>query len=102
MDAPTLTSASRPPTRPVHSHPPALAALRRSVLETLKGPEFRPAHAVPRRWPVLRAHVLGVVSMLWQEGLLERMADPHSGGALPIYRATAAGLERLADPSRDV
>jgi hypothetical protein len=102
MDALTLTAGSPAQRRPAHSHPPALAALRRSVLEALKGPEFQPAHAVPRRWPILRAHVLGVVAMLWQEGLLERTADPHSGGALPIYRATAAGLERLADATRDV
>jgi hypothetical protein len=69
----------------------AMERLRRSVLEALRGPEYRTVHEIPRRWPVLRAHVMATVDMLLEEGLLERIADPRSAGMVPAYRATAAG-----------
>jgi hypothetical protein len=74
----------------------ALERLRRSVLEALRGPEFRTVHEIPRTWPVLRAHVFGVVDMLLEEGLIERNTNPGHADARPAYRATAAGRRELA------
>jgi hypothetical protein len=73
-----------------------LDTLRIEVLYALRGPAYEPAHVVPSRWPVLRAHVAGMVRLLWEEGLLERIADPASAGTVPAYRASAAGRRELA------
>jgi hypothetical protein len=71
--------------------PPAVAALRLAVLDALRGPSPRSAYAVPRRWPVVRGHVLSMVRRLHGEGLLERVAGGEPGGGDAGYRATAAG-----------
>jgi DNA-binding HxlR family transcriptional regulator len=78
----------------------SLDVLRRDVLEALRGPEFRSVGEIPRRWPVLRAHVRAVVRMLLEEGLVERIVDPRSAGMAALYRTTPAGLRALS-PARE-
>jgi hypothetical protein len=63
------------------------------VLDALRGPGYGPVHAIPHRWPVLHAHDTATVSLLWAEGVLERVPGPASGGAVPAYRVAEA-----ADP----
>jgi hypothetical protein len=82
----------------IRRHESAVTALRYAVLQELSGPDYRPAHTIRRRWPVLHAHIATTARLLHAEGLLERIADPASGGAVPAYRATSAGhaeLDRL-------
>ncbi len=74
---------------------PSVMALRKQVLEALEGPAYRTVHEIPRSWPVLRAHVGEVVRRLHDEGLIERVADPRSGGALPAYRLSPSGVAAL-------
>jgi hypothetical protein len=63
----------------------AVLSLRARVLTALAGPEYRPVHAIPHRWPVQRGHVRRVVRMLWEEGRLERRPGP-GGGERWLYR----------------
>jgi DNA-binding MarR family transcriptional regulator len=95
----TMAAPSTPPATTLGgpaTRESALEGLRRSVLEALRGPGFRSVHEIPRRWPVLRAHVSGVVDMLLKEGLVERTANPGKVATGPAYRATAAGQQELA------
>ena len=70
-------------------------ALRHAVLHSMQGPRYRTVYEIPRRWPVLHADVVGTVRALWEEGLLERIADPRSGGAASAYRSTESGAQAL-------
>jgi hypothetical protein len=65
---------------------PAADALRRDVLSALADGRGRAIAEIPRRWPVMHAHVAAVVGWLVAEGRLERVPDPRSGGAQAAYR----------------
>lgn len=74
---------------------PEAQALLRELLEALHGPDYRPVHGIPHRWPVQHADLAEAARALLEEGLLEQAADPHSAGAVPAYRITAEGVRVL-------
>jgi hypothetical protein len=91
----TITAEAAAATQRPTGSAPARLALRHGILDALQGPEYRTVPEIPRAWSVPNADVAGAVRALWEEGLVERAADPRSAGALPAYRATAAGRQEL-------